>query len=144
MLALNARIVAVGKVKKQWIADGIQEYWKRLPELKITEIKDSTPAQEAEKIRANVRSHERLIVLSEQGTAMTSLAFARWIEQSQSTVLVFAIGGPDGTHASLEAQCDRQISLSAMTFTHELARLFLVEQLYRAKTILIGTGYHRS
>lgn len=143
MLALKGRIVAVGKVKKRWIDDGIREYLKRLPELEIVEVKDSTPEREASKILAAVRPNETLVMMSERGIAMTSMEFARFMERSPAESFVFIIGGPDGTHASLNERCTVQISLSKMTFTHEMARLFLVEQLYRAKSILMNTGYHR-
>lgn len=143
MLALKARIIAVGKVKKRWIDEGIREYLKRLPELDIVEVKDSTPDREVSKILAAVRPNETLVVMSERGKAMTSVEFARFMERSQSESLVFVIGGPDGTPPALDERCTLQISLSNMTFTHEMARLFLIEQLYRAKSILLKTGYHR-
>ncbi|MBF2078150.1 MAG: 23S rRNA (pseudouridine(1915)-N(3))-methyltransferase RlmH [Synechococcales cyanobacterium T60_A2020_003] len=144
MLALRARIIAVGKVKKRWILEGIREYGKRLPELEIVEVKDSTPEREAAKILEAMRPHETLVVMSERGKAMSSEEFARFMERSHAESLVFAIGGPEGTHTSLSDRSRYQLSLSAMTFTHEMARLFLVEQLYRAKSILQNTGYHRS
>ncbi|TVQ21934.1 MAG: 23S rRNA (pseudouridine(1915)-N(3))-methyltransferase RlmH [Leptolyngbya sp. DLM2.Bin15] len=140
---MRPRIIAVGKVKKGWIQQGIQEYWKRLPELSITEIKDSTPAKEAQKVRSLLQSQDRVIVLSEWGKGYTSVEFADFIRQAGATPLAFIIGGPDGFGEEMRSQADHLISLSPMTFTHEMARLFLVEQLYRAKAILNNTGYHK-
>ena len=135
------KIVAVGKVKKRWLKEGIEQYAKRLPEVEIVEIKDSGPAKEADKIESMVSAQERLVIMAEYGKQRESVAFSQWLGQEAFGTLVLFIGGPDGV-------CDRlkkhpMISLSAMTFPHEMARLMLVEQLYRAKTILQNGSYHK-
>ena len=140
---MRPHIVAVGKVKKSWIRDGIQDYEKRLPELQVTEIKDSTPEKEEQKILALLSGHRHIILLSEWGKSMTSIAFADFLQQFGADPILLIIGGPDGVTREVSAQADYLLSLSAMTFTHEMARLFLVEQLYRAKSIWQNTGYHR-
>ena len=137
------RILAVGKVKRGWVQDGLSIYQKRLPGLKITELRDSTPEQEAEAIQASLRRNESLAVLTEDGENIASIQFAERLQEFGSTRLAFAIGGPNGLTHKLKATAQWNISLSCMTFPHEVARLLLVEQLYRAQTILQGGSYHR-
>jgi len=137
----KVKIIAVGKVKKPWLRDGIALYTKRLPEVEIIEIKDSGKEKEADKLLSMVSAQERLVIMAEYGKERDSVGFARWLGQEAFGRLVLFIGGPDGV-------CDRlkqhpMISLSAMTFPHEIARLMLVEQLYRAKTILQNGSYHK-
>jgi 23S rRNA (pseudouridine1915-N3)-methyltransferase len=137
----KVKIIAVGKVKKPWLQAGIALYVKRLPELEIIEIKDAGKEKEADKLESLMRDQDRLVVLSERGQARDSVAFAQWLGQEAFGTLVLFIGGPEGL-------CDRlkrhpMISLSAMTFPHEIARLMLIEQLYRAKTILQNGSYHK-
>jgi 23S rRNA (pseudouridine1915-N3)-methyltransferase len=137
----KVKIIAVGKVKKPWLQAGIALYVKRLPELEIVEIKDAGKEKEADKLESLLKPQDRLVVLSEMGQAHDSTGFAQWLGQEAFGTLVLFIGGPEGL-------CDRlkthpMISLSAMTFPHEMARLMLVEQLYRAKTILQNGSYHK-
>lgn len=137
------RILAVGKVRRSFVREGLALYAKRLPGLTIVEVKDSDPLREAEAIRAQLRRDEQLIALTEEGQTLPSQQLAAQLQQRGSGRLVFAIGGADGLHAQLKAQACWRLSLSALTFPHELARLVLVEQLYRAQTILQGGPYHR-
>ncbi|MGB3495083.1 MAG: 23S rRNA (pseudouridine(1915)-N(3))-methyltransferase RlmH [Elainellaceae cyanobacterium] len=139
----KVRLIAVGKVKKRWIQDGVATYAKRVPELDIVEIKDSTPAGEAAKILAITKSGDRLIVLTEEGRSYSSTQLAALVGGADSGSLVFVIGGPEGIDGSLKQAATGLLSLSAMTFPHELARLLLIEQLYRAKTILQNGSYHK-
>jgi 23S rRNA (pseudouridine1915-N3)-methyltransferase len=138
------RILAVGRVRRGWIREGLELYSRRLPGLSIVEIRDSTPAREAAAITAELRSDEQLVALAEEGGELASLAFADRLSQGGSTRLAFAIGGADGLAAELKARASWTLSLSPMTFPHELARLLLVEQLYRAQAILQGSPYHRA
>ncbi|MEL0265502.1 MAG: 23S rRNA (pseudouridine(1915)-N(3))-methyltransferase RlmH [Synechococcus sp.] len=138
------RILAIGKLKRAWVAEGVAFYRKRLPGLEVVELKDSTPAKEAEAIRAARKPAERLVLLSEEGRQLNSVALADLLGSWASERLVLVIGGADGHDQSLKQQADALLSLSALTFPHELARLMLVEQLYRASTILQGGPYHRS
>lgn len=135
------KVVAVGRVKKSWLKEGIALYAKRLPEVEIVEIKDSGKEKEADKLLSMIGAQDRLVVMAEYGKQYESEAFARWLAKEAFGTLVLFIGGPNGV-------CDRlkrypMISLSAMTFPHEVARLMLVEQLYRAKTILQNGSYHK-
>ena len=138
------RILAVGKVRRGWIQDGIDLYRKRLPGLSIVELRDGTPEKEAEAIRAAWRPDERLVVLMEQGETLASIPFARRLEQISSDRIAFVIGGADGLTDALKEEADWRLSLSPMTFPHELARLILIEQLFRAQAILQGRPYHRA
>lgn len=139
----HVKILAVGKVKKTWIQDGIQVYLARSPEVQIVEIKDSDPETEAARVLSMLSSDEQLIALSEEGKLMTSMVFAEFLTHYSSNQLVFVVGGADGLGDRLKSRADQILSLSAMTFPHEIARLLLVEQLYRAKTILQGGKYHK-
>ena len=137
------RILAVGKVRKGWVQEGIALYRRRLPGLEIAELKDSTMVKEAEAISAALRPEERLVVLTEEGRTLDSLAFAEQLRGSGSERIAFVIGGADGLEPALKAQAHWRLSLSPMTFPHELARLLLLEQLYRARSIQQGGPYHR-
>lgn len=137
----KVKIVAVGKVKKTWLKEGMALYAKRLPEVEIVEIKDSNKEKEADKLLSLINAQDRLVVMAEYGKAYDSVTFANWLGEEAFGSLVLFVGGPDGV-------CDRlkqrpMISLSAMTFPHEIARLLLLEQLYRAKTILGNGRYHK-
>jgi 23S rRNA (pseudouridine1915-N3)-methyltransferase len=138
------RILAVGKVRKSWVQEGVSLYLKRLPGLVVTELRDSTMAKEAEAIAAALRPDERLALLTEEGTTYTSVAFAQQLRDSGSQRLAFVIGGAEGLDPALKARASWRLSLSPMTFPHELARLLLLEQLYRASSILQGGPYHKA
>ena len=140
----RCRILAVGKVRKGWIQEGIALYLKRLPGLSITELRDSTPDKEAEAIRQALRPDELPVVLMEQGSTLDSVRFSEQLSTYGSQRLAFVIGGADGITAELKATAAWQLSLSPMTFPHELARLLLLEQLFRAQSIRAGSPYHRA
>jgi 23S rRNA (pseudouridine1915-N3)-methyltransferase len=141
------RILAVGKVRKGWVREGVELYRKRLPGLAIVELRDAGPEREAAAIRAELRRDEQLVVLSEEGQTLGSRALASRLAQLQSggeaSRLAFAIGGADGLAPALRSEASWRLSLSPLTFPHELARLLLLEQLYRAQSILQGSPYHR-
>jgi 23S rRNA (pseudouridine1915-N3)-methyltransferase len=138
------RILAVGKVRKGWLSEGVGLYLKRLPGLEVVELRDAGMAREAEAISAALRPEERLVALSEEGQTLASTAFASALEGSGSERLAFVIGGADGLDPALKARASWRLSLSPMTFPHELARLLLLEQLYRALSIQQGGPYHRA
>ena len=119
-------------------------YLKRLPGLTIIELRGSTIKKESEAIKALLRDDEVLIVLMENGSSLTSIAFTKYLEKLGSKRLVFIIGGADGISSEIKSLAHFQLSLSPMTFPHELARLLLVEQLYRATTIIQSGPYHRT
>jgi 23S rRNA (pseudouridine1915-N3)-methyltransferase len=138
------RILAVGKVRKGWLSEGVGLYLKRLPGLEVVELRDAGMAREAEAIAAALRPEEQLVALTEEGQTYSSVDLARRLEGSGSERLAFVIGGADGLDPALRSRANWRLSLSAMTFPHELARLLLLEQLYRALSIQQGGPYHRA
>jgi 23S rRNA (pseudouridine1915-N3)-methyltransferase len=137
------RILAVGKVRKVWVLEGIATYLKRLPGLQVVELRDAGKAKEAEAVLAALQPGEQLVVMAEEGQTFHSPAFAERLEGSGAERLVFVIGGAEGIDPALKARASWKLSLSPMTFPHELARLLLLEQLYRALSIQQGGPYHK-
>ena len=137
------RILAVGKVRKGWVLEGISTYLKRWPGLQVVELRDAGKAKEAEAVLAALQPGEQLVVMAEEGQTFDSPAFAERLEGSGSERLVFVIGGAEGIDPALKARASWKLSLSPMTFPHELARLLLLEQLYRALSIQQGGPYHK-
>jgi 23S rRNA (pseudouridine1915-N3)-methyltransferase len=149
-------IIAVGKVReKQWQA-ALAEYKKRLhfyTNFKLVEVKDAvgrfpdtTAVQrEGEQLLKAAADSNRTILLSAEGKAMDSSGLARFLQTQIERYgrLAFLIGGPLGFAAEVTAAADEQLSLSRLTFPHELARVILLEQLYRAFTILNNEPYHK-
>jgi 23S rRNA (pseudouridine1915-N3)-methyltransferase len=140
----RCRVIAIGKVRKTWVQEGIELYLKRLPGLTIVELRDGNPEKEAESIRQTLRSDEWPVMLMEQGETMTSISFSERLRSLGSQRLAFVIGGADGLTAELKGLARWKLSLSPMTFPHELARLLLIEQLFRAQAIQQGSPYHRA
>lgn len=101
--------------------------------------------REGRELLKALRPRDRVVLLREDGKEYDSQGFARFLsaemERAQGR-LVFVIGGPWGTSAALKSRSDSGLALSRMTFTHEMCFLFLTEQLYRAFSIIQGTGYH--
>ena len=137
------KIIVIGKTKKKWIQAGIEMYLNRLPGLQIIEIKDSTKTKEEYTIKEIINKKQTLVTLSENGECFTSKQFAKKLIACDNQNINFAIGGPTGLSPSLNNSASWQLSLSPLTFPHEIARLLLVEQLYRAKTIADGGPYHK-
>ena len=137
------RIFAIGKLRSNWIGEGIARYLKRLPGLTITELRDSPQQKTAKAISSLLRKDEALVVLTETGESFNSKSLAKYLQKLGSKRLVFVIGAANGLGPEIEAIANLKLSLSPMTFPHELARLLLVEQIYRAKTIIDETPYHR-
>jgi len=152
-------VAAVGRLKAPHFAAACQDYLTRLGHTlptSVVEIKDpprtggGSPdrwkAQEASGLLAAIPSGGRLVALDERGRSMTSRAFAEWVGQLRDQgvpAVVFAIGGPDGLDESVRQRADKLLSFGAMTMPHELVRVVLLEQLYRAGAILSGSPYHR-
>ncbi len=137
------KIIAIGKIRKKWIQEGIEMYLKRLPGLKVIEIKDSTKSKEESRIKEIIKRDETLITLNENGQIFTSKQFTKKLLDCQNQNITFAIGGSTGLSPSLNNSAAWQLSLSPFTFPHEIARLLLIEQLYRAKTITQDMPYHK-
>ncbi len=137
------KIIAVGKIKRKWIQEGIDMYLKRLPGLEVIEIKDNNQTKEENTIREIIRKNEILVTLNENGHSFTSKQLATKLQNSHNQNIIFVIGGALGLTPSLNNLASWQLSLSPLTFPHEIARLVLIEQLYRAKTITQGGPYHK-
>jgi len=153
---VNLKILQIGKTREKWIQQGIQMYLTRLePYLKIeveeipsvsilnVDSQAVVKAKEASKCLKRINSDDYVILLDEQGEEQTSLEFANFLAGlSGKKKIVFVIGGTYGTHQSIKEQADYSLKLSAMTFTHEMAKLILLEQLYRAEMINHKRPYH--
>ncbi len=155
---MKITLLLIGSTDKKYIKEGIADYLKRvtfyLPfEMKIIpDIKNNrnlTAAQQKERegkaILELVASGDTLILLDEIGTELSSTGFAKWIEKRMITgtrQLTFVVGGPYGFSEAVYQRADAKISLSKMTFPHQLVRLIFAEQLYRAMTIIKGEPYH--
>ena len=134
------RIIAVGKVKEKWIQEGINEFLKRLSaftKVEVIELKDEGVEKEGDKIMKYL--DKECYVLDETGEEKTSAELASLMKDKDVN---FVIGGHDGTSEKIKKNA-RLISLSKLTFTHEMCRLFLVEQIYRGFMILNNRRYHR-
>ena len=141
-------ILAVGKLSKGEEAALVSRYHARMRRLKLKtlEIAESDQRREAQLILSKLTARDLVIALDERGKAIPSTQFAAILnhaeEQAQNVSLI--IGGPDGLDASIRARANHVISFGAMTWPHQLARVLLAEQLYRAETILTAHPYHRS
>jgi len=139
------KVIAIGRLKDKNLASKCDEYLKRLTrfaKVELLELKDSDVAEEGARILKSVAAERGLVLaLGEEGEAVTSEKFAALLGSAERKVSLI-IGGAYGLSAEVKGAADRLISLSPMTFTHELARLILFEQLYRAATILNNVGYH--
>ena len=117
-----------------------------IPELKNTKSlsEEQQKVREGELIMKQLTAQDTVILLDERGKQYRSLDFAKWIEKQQLTArrLVFVIGGPYGFSPAIYDRANGKISLSAMTFSHQLVRTIFTEQLYRACTIIKGEPYH--
>ena len=155
-------ILCVGKLKEKFYAEAVAEYSKRLKRhctLEIIELpesrlpEDPSPAEirqalaaEAALIEARLPKGGALIAMCIEGKELSSPALAEKVEQfglSGASQLTFLIGGSVGLDAALKQKADLRLSMSPMTFPHHLARIMLLEQIYRAYQILSGSRYHK-
>ena len=129
-------IYAIGKIKKNWIRDGINQYKKRMPELNINELKSFNIK--------NLRLNNNIIIcLSEEGKQFNSIELTSLLLNFKNKKIIFLIGDADGITSDVKRHTDLLLSLSPLTFPHELARLILLEQIYRAISISNNSPYHR-
>ena len=149
-------ILTVGSLKDKRVSSLAGEYLDRLARLRPGLVsaesvpdREGTPEKRAERegreILQRLRPKDRLILLGEDGDAYDSETFAAFLSREISAApgrVVMAIGGPYGVSGEVKARADLSLSLSPMTFPHELCFLFLAEQLYRAFSIMHGTKYH--
>jgi len=147
-----------GKTDEAWLKEGISGYEKRiaryvpfesiiLPDFKRTASlpAEKIKAKEGEKILTYLKSDDYVIVLDEHGKTYNTIEFSSFLQAvmaSSKKRLVFIIGGAWGVHSAVKARADHQLSLSKLTFSHQLVRLLFAEQLYRSLSVIAGDPYH--
>ena len=151
-------LLAVGIRLPEWAKTACDDYAKRLRgrlPLVVVEVPpgrrsasqpvERAMAEEAKRLLAAVRPQDHLALLDEHGSAHDSPALSRWLagRMRAGNDLVLAIGGPDGFAPEVRARAQESVSLSRLTLPHALARVVLIEQLYRAVTLMDGHPYHR-
>lgn len=156
---MNIKIIAIGKIKEKYTTQAINEFVKRLSgycslslvEIPAQEIRDESlcekyKASEAEKILSQIKQNSFVITLEILGKQLSSEEFSdrlKMLMQDGYNEIVFVIGGANGLHKSVSERADFKLSFSKMTFTHQLIRVFLYEQIYRAFKIINHEAYHR-
>ena len=159
---MNIQLICVGKLKEKFYLDAAAEYIKRLSPYcrfiltELTEERlpdaptqgqiDAALEKEAQAIRAKIPANSSVIALCVEGKTRSSEELAdlvRAFEQSAAKHLVFVIGGSYGMHPSIKAEAWVRLSMSPMTFPHHLARVMVLEQIYRAFKINEGSSYHK-
>lgn len=143
---LGIRLVCVGNLKEKYLKDAAAEYVKRLSrfcDLEITETPESTPEKEKDPILKNLKG--KAVALCVEGEEMSSEELAKFIAKTAQTSskITFVIGGSDGLDGEVKARADFRLSFSKMTFPHQLMRIILLEQIYRAFTINENIKYHK-
>ena len=155
---MKVALIIVGKTVNKHFVELIDEYAGRvkhyigfdiitIPELKNTKSlsTDQQKQQEGELILKQMQTGDYVVLLDEHGKELRSVEFSAYMEQKMQTVnkrLVFVSGGPYGFSPDVYGKANEKISLSKMTFSHQMVRLIFVEQLYRAMTIMRGEPYH--
>lgn len=154
---MKTELILVGKTINKHFVAGIKDYCERIghympfsinviPELKNTKslTEEQQKEREGELILKLLQPSDTVVLLDEHGEEYRSLEFAKWLQKKQATArrLVFIIGGPYGFSETVYQRCNEKISLSRMTFSHQMVRLIFTEQIYRACTIIKGDPYH--
>jgi 23S rRNA (pseudouridine1915-N3)-methyltransferase len=152
---VRLKLLWVGKTQEAWVKAGIEEYAgrvRRYAPLEILEAREEKGAQapvmrerECERLAKLIPKGGKLVVLDERGEGMTSPELAAFLGKTRdqgTSDLVFAIGGAFGFSDGFRGQAFKAISLSRMTLTHQMVRVFLLEQIYRGFSILNGEPYH--
>ena len=155
---MNIRLIAIGKTDNKDLQSLINDYTKRLsfyvkfdleiiPDIK--NVKNLSEAQQKEKegelILAKIGPTDQLILLDENGKTYSSAGFSDYLQKKMNAgikTLVFVIGGPYGFSETVYQKAQGKVSLSEMTFSHQMVRLFVIEQMYRGFTILKNEPYH--
>jgi len=155
---MNIKLIAIGKTDHKNLQALIEEYQKRLsfyikfeleiiPDIKNVKnlSKEQQKEKEGELILAKLSPTDFLILLDENGKSYTSIGFANELQKKMNAgikTLVYVIGGPYGFSETVYQKAQQKISLSEMTFSHQMVRLFFIEQVYRGFTILKNEPYH--
>ena len=155
---MNIKLIAIGKTDNKALQSLIDDYTKRLsfyikfdldiiPDIK--NVKNLSESQQKEKegelILAKITPTDQLILLDENGASFSSVGFSDYLQKKMNAgvkTLVFVIGGPYGFSETVYQKAQGKVSLSEMTFSHQMVRLFVIEQIYRGFTILQNEPYH--
>ncbi len=156
---MKTKFIQIHKTEDLWLKEGIQMYTTRIKryipfeskEIEAPAPKGRTKEQileaEANKVLSLISPADHLVLLDDKGQSFSSEQFAVWLNKKFTTVnseLIFLVGGAYGFHESIRKRANESISLSSMTFTHQMVRLIFTEQFYRALTILRNEPYHHS
>ena len=154
---MKTELLQIGKTVNKHFVAVINDYCERIshympftiitiPDLKNTKALSEAQQKEreGELILKAIQSSDTVVLLDEHGTEYRSIEFASWLERQQHTArrLVFVIGGPYGFSSTVYSRADHMLSLSKMTFSHQMIRMTFCEQIYRACTIIKGEPYH--
>tara|TARA_B110000977_G_C11035601_1_gene476942 strand:+ start:285 stop:758 length:474 start_codon:yes stop_codon:yes gene_type:complete len=151
-------LLVIGKTDEKYLIEGMDKYRNRLKHYigfdyeEIPDIKNRKSLSEAQQkkqegylILTKINAGDKLVLLDDKGKDYSSISFSKHLQQQMNSGikrLVFVVGGPYGFDASVYAKSQGKLSLSKMTFSHQMIRLFMVEQVYRAMTILKNEPYH--
>ncbi len=155
---MDITLLVIGKTNSKYLVEGIEEYCRRLkyyvsfnihylPDIKNTKKMSEQQQKDAEGMQflSVVNNSDYVVLLDERGKEMTSMQYSEYLQKKMLSGLrrlVFVVGGPYGFSNAIYERANDKISFSKMTFSHEMIRLFFVEQLYRGFTILNGEPYH--
>jgi 23S rRNA (pseudouridine1915-N3)-methyltransferase len=154
---MKTLLILIGKTQNKHFLAGINDYAERIthympfeimvvPELRNTKslTEDQQKQKEGEMVLRLLQPSDTVVLLDEHGAEYRSMELASWLQNKQNTArrLVMVIGGPYGFSPALYQRANDKISLSRMTFSHQMVRLILLEQIYRACTIIKGEPYH--
>ena len=155
---MQIQLLAIGKTDKKALQELIDIYQKRLshyikftftvvPDIKNTKKLDEAQqkVKEGELLLSKIKSSDTVILLDEKGQSFNSVGFANYLQKHMNSgikTLIFVIGGPYGFSDDIYQRANGKISLSKMTFSHQMVRLFVTEQIYRGLTILRNEPYH--
>lgn len=159
---MKIRIIGVGKLKESYLKEGIQEYVKRLQayaDVEVIEVEDEpipknpslaqevmVKAREGRRVLDKVKQADYMILLDVAGTELDSVDLSKYIQKQMidgHSTIDFVLGGSLGNSEDVLERADYRLSMSKMTFPHQLARLILVEQIYRSFKIMRGEPYHK-
>lgn len=154
---MKIKLITIGKTDESYLKDGIDKYLNRLKHyvsfelIIINDVKVGKKANvilqkelEEKEILSKVNTNDYLILLDEKGEEYNSVGFSKFLQKRMNSGndIVFVIGGPFGFSKRMYERANAKVGLSKLTFSHQMVRLFFVEQLYRAFTILKGEKYH--
>ena len=142
------KIICVGKLKEQYLKDGINDYIKRISKyhkINIIELPDSNIENEGNEIIKHIDSKDYLIAMCIEGTELSSVELSEKIDKTFITNpnITFIIGGSDGIREDIKNRCNFKLSFSKLTYPHGLFRMILLEQIYRSFKILNNESYHK-